>query len=226
MITMSFLYRKHLALKLISPLNINSAIEIGFSDRDILSSTKAKEKIGIDLKDYVCKRKDFKTFNMDEKDFVPKKKVDLVIALEVLEHIPDDLKALKRWNSWLKTDGYLLLSVPAKKKYWDTMDEYAGHKRRYELKELLVKLSKSGFVVDKLYCYGFPIFNITKFIRNALLKRNLKGGKKINPGHSKGFKLLISEIILNPITVAILDCFIKTDLGIGYITLVKKSNHK
>ena len=38
---------------------------------------------------------------------------DLVIALEVLEHIADDLEALRLWVRHVRPGGQILLSVPA-----------------------------------------------------------------------------------------------------------------
>ena len=38
---------------------------------------------------------------------------DLVCAFEVLEHIEDDVAALKRWRLLLRPGGWLMLSVPA-----------------------------------------------------------------------------------------------------------------
>lgn len=40
-------------------------------------------------------------------------RADLVCAFEVLEHLADDLAAVRRWLSRVRPGGHLLLSVPA-----------------------------------------------------------------------------------------------------------------
>ena len=215
MMTLGFMYRRNLALRLLKKIKIDSALEIGFANRDLLSSIKARHKVGIDLKK--AKRK-FKTIQIDEKDFKTKNKVDLVIALEVLEHIKDDEKALKRWSSWLKEGGYLLLSVPANIKHWDLMDDYAGHKRRYGRREILSKAYNAGLKNVQIYHYGFPILNFSKWFKNKMMK---KQRVKSNVGHLKGFKVLIAKSLLLFI-ISINELFLWTNLGIGYIVLLRR----
>ena len=91
---------------------------------------------------------------------------DYVMAFEVLEHIKDDKAVLGEWASWLKPGGRLLLSVPAHQKCWNSSDVWAGHFRRYEKKQLLSLLESTGFSVNLLECYGFPVGNIIEPIRS------------------------------------------------------------
>jgi hypothetical protein len=44
---------------------------------------------------------------------------------------------------------------------WTLNDTRAGHARRYEKKELLEKLDDCGLQTLHLWCYGFPILNLT-----------------------------------------------------------------
>src|SRR5262249_29477295 len=60
------------------------------------------------------------------------KKFDVLLALEVLEHISEDHKALETWLSWLKPGGLVVVSVPSHMRKWSVSDEWAGHVRRYE----------------------------------------------------------------------------------------------
>lgn len=83
-----------------------------------------------------------------------------VVAMEVLEHIEDDIAALKIWRSWLRPGGALLLSVPAHTRRWSAADEWAGHVRRYDENDLRVCLTSAGFRLQSIECYGFPLGNI------------------------------------------------------------------
>lgn len=84
----------------------------------------------------------------------------LLMAFEVLEHIEDDVGALRLWRSWMAPGGKLLLSVPAHQRRWNARDVWAGHVRRYERDQLVKCFSDAGFEVERVECYGFPLANI------------------------------------------------------------------
>ncbi|MFQ5849499.1 MAG: class I SAM-dependent methyltransferase [Candidatus Binatia bacterium] len=56
---------------------------------------------------------------------------DLVLALDVIEHVEDDLRALSECRRILKDGGLLIVTVPAFMALWSPWDEALGHKRRY-----------------------------------------------------------------------------------------------
>lgn len=86
-----------------------------------------------------------------------KKKYDCLLMIEVLEHIKDDQKALKKINQLLRTKGFLLITVPAHEKYRTPFDDRAGHVRRYTREQLNQKLEKANFEVLKSKYFGFPL---------------------------------------------------------------------
>lgn len=69
---------------------------------------------------------------------------DLVTAIDVVEHIKDDLKALDEIKRVLKKDGLAILIVPAHSKLWSTRDINLAHFRRYNKGELEKRCSLSG----------------------------------------------------------------------------------
>lgn len=72
---------------------------------------------------------------------------DNVCLFDVLEHIKDDTLALQNINKSLKTNGKIVLTVPAHMWLWNRDDAIAGHKIRYTKKELIKKLEANGFDV-------------------------------------------------------------------------------
>ena len=73
---------------------------------------------------------------------------DLVMMLDVLEHIADDLGALRAACAALRPGGHLLLTVPALRCLWSRHDEANAHHRRYGPQGLLALLDRAGFVVE------------------------------------------------------------------------------
>ena len=67
-----------------------------------------------------------------------------VIASEVLEHLPDDTKALQEIAAVLKRYGRLIITIPHRRFYFANDDVYVGHHRRYEINEMLNQLETAG----------------------------------------------------------------------------------
>ena len=74
---------------------------------------------------------------------------DLVLALDVLEHLQEDVDAMKKARLMLKAGGYFLVNVPAHKYLWSEHDEALHHKRRYHMLEITKKLKDAGFKIEK-----------------------------------------------------------------------------
>ena len=96
---------------------------------------------------------------------------DCAIACEVLEHVQDDAAFLQRLYTALGEQGQLILSVPARMKFWSRHDEIVGHLRRYEWDDLASLVTSAGFEDVQIYAYGFPFVNLLRFPRIWLAKR-------------------------------------------------------
>ncbi len=75
---------------------------------------------------------------------------DLVLALDVLEHLDDDVAAAREMRAALRPGGCLLATVPAYPFLWSGHDEALGHRRRYVRRELVAVLERAGF--ETLLC--------------------------------------------------------------------------
>jgi SAM-dependent methyltransferase len=106
----------------------------------------------------------------DFSDYRFDRKFNCVVACEVLEHIENDKIFLQKINELLSNNSQLVLSVPAKKKYWSKDDEIVGHYRRYEKQELYEKLIESGYSQIKIIAYGFPFQNLVRLGRISLAR--------------------------------------------------------
>jgi SAM-dependent methyltransferase len=72
---------------------------------------------------------------------------DLVVALDVLEHVEDDAGAAREMHAVLRPGGLLLVTVPAYPWLWSGHDEALGHRRRYLRRPLIAALERGGFEV-------------------------------------------------------------------------------
>jgi SAM-dependent methyltransferase len=74
---------------------------------------------------------------------------DVVLMLDVLEHIDDDAQAVRRVTQLMSPDGLLIISVPAYMALWSEHDELNAHFRRYRVSEVRRLLSGEGLDVTQ-----------------------------------------------------------------------------
>lgn len=72
---------------------------------------------------------------------------DTVVMIDVLEHLEDDVGALRKLFGFMKKNSKLLLVVPAHPGLFGLRDKDMGHHRRYSRKGLVEKLRGVGFGV-------------------------------------------------------------------------------
>lgn len=70
--------------------------------------------------------------------------VDTVICINVLEHLEDDMIALRKMLRFLRPEGRLILYVPACRWAFGTMDAAMGHHRRYSHRAIHKLARKAG----------------------------------------------------------------------------------
>lgn len=82
---------------------------------------------------------------------------DSVVLGEVIEHVDDDVTALKESCRVLRPDGIAALSVPAHPTWFGPSDEWAGHVRRYTRGTLLAACRDAELEVLRCVGWGFPV---------------------------------------------------------------------
>jgi SAM-dependent methyltransferase len=70
--------------------------------------------------------------------------VDVVCMLDVIEHLPDPVAALREAARVLAPDGVVVVNVPGHQWLWSASDEVLGHRRRYDRTMLRTELAAAG----------------------------------------------------------------------------------
>jgi SAM-dependent methyltransferase len=149
---------------MIRPLDIKSILDVGCGQGSLLAELKLEfpyiEPFGVDISkagiDLARKKvPDGQFWMMDIAREALNKRCDLVICSEVLEHIPDDITAIR--NLRQMTGKYLLISTPQGK--MRVFEREVGHVRNYARGELVNKLEQTGFVVISVVEWGFPFYS-------------------------------------------------------------------
>jgi SAM-dependent methyltransferase len=79
---------------------------------------------------------------------------DLLCALDIVEHVDDDDRALAELSRVAGPGAMLILSTPLHAAHWTAFDDFVGHRRRYEPEQLLAKLAAHGFAVEQSAVFG------------------------------------------------------------------------
>lgn len=152
--------------------------------------------------------------NLTDEDFDSKfenhlGQYDTVFALNVVEHIYDDVLALKNCRKLLKEGGQLIILVPSYKQLYNRFDEELGHYRRYTKSMLSSVFLKNNFkIIHKQYFNFIGIFGW--YVTGSILKK-----ESIPGGQMRLYNLLVP--IFKVIDKVILNAF-----GLSTIVVGKK----
>jgi SAM-dependent methyltransferase len=105
---------------------------------------------------------------------------DLLMMMDVLEHIEDEVSFLQAVQDHLKPGGFLIIGVPMRQHLYSAYDKADGHFRRYSQPYLRSVVEKAGFTVQKTVQWGHIYLPIL-MLRQRLLK-NVSGDEAIKQG--------------------------------------------
>ena len=124
---------------------------------------------------------------------------DSIVYVNVLEHIEDDYQELSCVYKSLKSEGFVLLFVPALSFLYSAFDKDVGHYRRYRKKKLINLLKNNYFKIIKAKYIDFTgilpwYFNFVLFKRPMIQKYVIQYDKYVIPVIKK-FESLIAPPI-------------------------------
>jgi len=126
------------------------------------------------------------------------KRFDLITNFDVLEHIAQDKKYLKNLQRILKSNGCVMVTVPAYKFLWSGLDKVLGHKRRYSLNELILTFEESGYRVIKasyFICFISPFFILYRFFEETFKKNAKKSLKSSTLEFPKPINWFLTKLV-------------------------------
>lgn len=151
---------------------------------------------------------------------------DLICALDILEHVADDTKAIDELIRVCKPGGKICIAVPACRSLWSAHDEVNNHFRRYSKNELinLIDKEKNKLLYSTYFnTILFPIIFILRKMEKLFRKKDdneksdfdyYKTNRLLSDGLKKIFGL---EVFLLR--------FVKFPFGVSLLTLIEKGNN-
>ncbi len=187
-----------------------------------LVKTKEKIKFHQTFNDFACKSFDLSCMDVTNLPFYDNS-FDIVICSEVLEHIPDDKKAMSELVRILKPGKILAVSVPRfwpEKICWLLSDEYfnanMGHVRIYKKASLIKDIESLGvklFALHHAHSIHAPFWWL-----KCLVGPGRTDSKIVNLYH----KLLVWDLMKKPKLTFFIDKLLNPILGKSLVLYFKK----
>lgn len=104
---------------------------------------------------------------------------DCVIALDMLEHVEDDVGTMREIRRVLRPDGVFLFTVPASMALWRHHDVMYGHFRRYSRRDLRARVERADLRVSEcrfFKCAFYPLLwvlaKVERLLQNVVPPRD------------------------------------------------------
>jgi 2-polyprenyl-3-methyl-5-hydroxy-6-metoxy-1,4-benzoquinol methylase len=137
-------------------------------------------------------------------------KFDTVIAMNVVEHIADDVLAIRNAKSLLRKQGQLVILVPAFPGLYNSLDRELGHFRRYTKRELKKMTESAGMKISS--CGYFNAAAIPGWwFAGKILKEKIISRSKL-----RAYNLLVPVL-------RIMDWFLTPFAGVSLIVSSRKN---
>ncbi len=117
---------------------------------------------GVDVSDDAlefCRRKGLQvqkglaeTLPYDDETF------ELTTALDVIEHLDDDIAGLKEMYRVTRSGGYSLIFVPAFMWLWGVQDDISNHRIRYTKRQIVERLKSAGYEIERATYANWTFF--------------------------------------------------------------------
>lgn len=186
--------------KYIQSIHIDSVLDIGagsgFFSKYLLKNTDIRKATCVDI---AYKETTTECINDKQieytKEIVSPNGADLVLLMDVIEHIEDDLSFLKYVTGNVSSGTWFVVTVPAFQFLWSSHDEFLKHHRRYTLKSLRKLVANSGLNVKRINYFYASIFPLAAMMRLvAKMRENPKLDQSDLREHSVFVNSLLSII--------------------------------
>jgi SAM-dependent methyltransferase len=139
---------------------------------------------------------------MDAETFPTGQSFDTVVCLNVVEHVQDDVGALRNIHDALVDGGRAIVLVPCGQWLYGSLDEALGHCRRYSKNQLVSVAQQAGFRIEQVLKFnrpGAPAW----WLNGRILRRKTFGLGQIRMLNilTPLFRLLDSWLPLPPLSI-------------------------
>ena len=211
------IWEKVLALVEVRGRVLEMGCGIGSISRRILQSPAVEALDAVDpCSEYVARvvreigDPRFRAIRGSAEDFCPGDALyDRIVCINVLEHVEDDLAALRNFRRMLRPGGVCLLMVPAHPFLFSSLDLGLSHHRRYA-KGALLELARAAGLEPGITVHFNPLGALGWWLNGRVLHRSA-----IPAGHVSIYARFLIQVS------RVLDRLNPFDLGISLISVLQ-----
>ncbi len=150
-------------VRLVSALDAKSVLDVGCGSGENIAALAALgryELTGVDISEVALKSARFRVPSahfslLDIEHQTLSEKFDLVVSIQVVEHLVDDISAFRNLAAMARR--YVFISTMQGRMRASEIS--IGHVRNYSALELRSKLEREGLKVIKMWGWGFPFYS-------------------------------------------------------------------
>lgn len=120
---------------------------------------------------------------------------DLVGSFDLIEHLDDDVGALREQRRVVRDSGMVVIAVPSDQRLWSALDDAVGHRRRYDRKTLIRSASAAGLQTDRTTAFFSFLWLPALAIRRSRLRST-------EPGNSESIAARFLRTVISVLAAA------------------------
>jgi SAM-dependent methyltransferase len=117
---------------------------------------------------------------------------NVAICSDVIEHVDDPVEFCKNLKGYIKSGGYLFLTVPGGP--MSAFDKHIGHRKHYNKEDISKLLVSAGFRVINIKMAGFPFFNLYRLI---VIMRGKRLISDVSKNATRSFSMGAAKLMMN-----------------------------
>lgn len=168
-----FVSRRRLAMHIMKsfPMESPKILDVGCgTGGNLLSFGQIGPAFGLDISEKAvefCMKRGLKNVMLSSAEKIKHadRAFDIIVCLDLLEHVINPVETLLEIKRVLKNRGKIVITVPAFRILWSQHDEALCHLRRYEKESLLSDLQEAGLKVEKMGYFFFTSFFVVAPVR-------------------------------------------------------------
>jgi SAM-dependent methyltransferase len=123
---------------------------------------------------------------------------DLITCLDVIEHVPDDVAALRELRRVARPGGWLLVTAPAYQALWSRHDEANHHYRRYSRSKLRGAARSAGWEIERMSSFNSLLLAPAAAVRLAQRRMGPRNGHSNDLDLGPGW---LNEVLERPLAL-------------------------